>query len=61
MLYKADEQNSTINKVLYCACALSWFGDVDAAEMFLCYLLDEAIRPYAGVDRQFGLPICMNL
>ena len=40
----------TIQNVLDCATHTSWFGDVDAGEMFLNYWLDPAIRPYAGVD-----------
>lgn len=40
----------TIMNVLDCATAASWFGDVNAAEMFLNYLLDVEVRPYAGVD-----------
>ena len=40
----------TIMNVLDCATADSWFGDVDAAEMFLNYLLDVDVRPYAGID-----------
>jgi hypothetical protein len=40
----------TIVNVLDCATEDSWFGDVDAGEMFLNYMLDENIRPYAGVD-----------
>mmetsp|Transcript_20683 Transcript_20683/g.30301 ORF Transcript_20683/g.30301 Transcript_20683/m.30301 type:complete len:1268 (-) Transcript_20683:9637-13440(-) len=36
--------------VLDCACHDSWFGDIDAGDMFLNYPLDPAIRPYAGVD-----------
>ena len=40
----------TIQNVLDCATDTSWFGDVDAGEMFLNYWLDPAIRPYAGVD-----------
>ena len=36
--------------VLDCATHSSWFGDVDAGEMFLNYWLDETMRPYAGVD-----------
>ena len=40
----------TVLSVLDCATHSSWFGDVDAGEMFLNYWLDEAIRPYAGVD-----------
>ena len=40
----------TVLSVLDCATHSSWFGDVDAGEMFLNYWLDEAIRPYAGVE-----------
>ena len=40
----------TINNVLDCACASSWFGDVDAAEMFLCYILDEMMISLMVVD-----------
>jgi hypothetical protein len=40
----------TIMNVLDCASSDSWFGDVDAGEMFLNYMLDLNIRPYAGVD-----------
>ena len=40
----------TIINVCDCATHSSWFGDVDAGEMFLNYWLDPAIRPYAGVD-----------
>ena len=40
----------TIMNVLDCATAESWFGDVDVAEMFLNYLLDVDVRPYAGID-----------
>ena len=40
----------TIVNVFDCATHSSWFGDVDAGEMFLNYWLDPAIRPYAGVD-----------
>jgi hypothetical protein len=39
-----------VGHILDCATATSWFGDVDAAEMFLNYMLDIKIRPYAGVD-----------
>ena len=27
-----------------------WFGDIDLGEMFLNFWLDDALRPYAGVD-----------
>ena len=40
----------TIMNVLDCATSDAWFGDVDAGEMFLNYILDVSIRPYAGVD-----------
>ena len=40
----------TIQDVLDCATHTSWYGDVDAGEMFLNYWLDPAIRPYAGVN-----------
>ena len=40
----------TVQDVLDCATHTSWYGDVDAGEMFLNYWLDPAIRPYAGVD-----------
>ena len=40
----------TIMNVLDCATSDAWFGDVDAGEMFLNYILDVNIRPYAGVD-----------
>ena len=40
----------TIMNVLDCATADLRFGDVDAAEMFLNYLLDVDVRPYAGID-----------
>ena len=39
-----------IMSVLNCAAHSSWFGDVDAGEMFHNYPLEERIRPYAGVD-----------
>ena len=29
---------------------LSWFGDIDAAEMFHNYKMTEIIQPYVGVD-----------
>ena len=40
----------TITDVLDCATVTSWFGDINAGEMFINYLLDEGICPYAGVD-----------
>ena len=39
-----------VKNVLDCATHASWFGDVDAAEMFLNYMLDLRLRSYAGVD-----------
>ena len=46
----------TIQNVLDCATDTSWFGDVDAGEMFLNYPLDIAIRAYAGVDVSWMYP-----
>ena len=40
----------TINNVVDCVTDTGWFGDVDAGEMFLNYILDENLRAYAGVD-----------
>ena len=40
----------TIDSVTDCATSSSYFGDVDAAEMFLTFPLNHQIRPYAGVD-----------
>ena len=40
----------TVSCVLDCATHLSWFGDIDAGDMFLNYPLDLALQPYAGVD-----------
>ncbi len=40
----------TVLNVLDCATHSSWFGDVDAGEMFLNYPLDKDMRQYAGVD-----------
>ena len=40
----------SIDSVFNCATDSSYFGDVDAAEMFLTYPLNCQIRPYAGVD-----------
>ncbi len=40
----------TIDALLRNADADTFYGDIDLGEMFLNYALDEAIRPYAGVD-----------
>jgi hypothetical protein len=40
----------TIDNVTDCATSSSYFGDVDAAEMFLTFPHHSQIRPYAGVD-----------
>jgi hypothetical protein len=40
----------TVDTILRNASSSTWFGDIDLGEMFLNYPLDEAIRPYAGVD-----------
>ncbi len=40
----------TVTNVLDCATHSSWFGDVDAGEMFFNYPLDKDMRQYAGVD-----------
>ena len=40
----------SVGNVLECCTHSSWFGDVDAGEMFLNFPLDLAIRPYCGVD-----------
>ena len=40
----------TIDSVLRNADSSTWFGDIDLGEMFLNYFLDEAVRPWAGVD-----------
>ena len=40
----------TVDSILRNASSSTWFGDIDLGEMFLNYPLDEAIRPYAGVD-----------
>ena len=40
----------TVLSVLDCATHESWFGDIDAADMFLNYPLDLHLQPYAGVD-----------
>jgi hypothetical protein len=39
-----------VHNVLDCATHSSWFGDVDAGEMFFNFPLDLSIRPYCGVD-----------
>jgi hypothetical protein len=49
----------TIMSMLSCATHSSWFGDVDAGEMFHNYPLEERIRPYAGVDILLGLILLM--
>ena len=36
--------------VANCATASSFFGDIDCGEMFLNFMLDPRLRPYAGVD-----------
>lgn len=40
----------TILNVLDCTTSSSWFGGVDAGEMFLNYWLVPLICPFAGVD-----------
>ncbi len=40
----------TIDALLRNADSNTFYGDIDLGEMFLNYALDEAIRPYAGVD-----------
>ncbi len=40
----------TIDSILRNADGSTWFGDIDLGDMFLNYFLDEAIRPWAGVD-----------
>ena len=40
----------TISNVLDCTTHSSWFGDVDAGEMFLNFPLDREMRKYCGVD-----------
>jgi hypothetical protein len=40
----------TIGNVLDCTTHSSWFGDVDAGEMFLNFPLDRDMRKYCGVD-----------
>ena len=46
----------TILNVLDAATETSWFGDVDAGEMFLNYPLDIAMRAFAGVDVSWMYP-----
>ena len=40
----------TMANIVDCAVHTSWFGDVDAAEMFLNFPLDIQMRKYCGVD-----------
>ena len=40
----------TMTNVIDCAVHTSWFGDVDAGEMFLNFPLDLRMRKYCGVD-----------
>ena len=40
----------TMTNVIDCAIHTSWFGDVDAGEMFLNFPLDLRMRKYCGVD-----------
>ena len=40
----------SVHNVLNCSTHSSWYGDVDAGEIFLNFPLDLAIRPYCGVD-----------
>ena len=40
----------TIDSIMRNADGGTWFGDIDLADMFLNYFLDEAVRPFAGVD-----------
>ena len=40
----------TVHNILNCAMASSWYGDVDAGEMFLNFPLDIRLRKYCGVD-----------
>ena len=40
----------TMTNVVDCAVHTSWFGDVDAGEMFLNFPLDLRMRKYCGVD-----------
>ena len=40
----------TIDSVLWTVEIGCWFGDDDLGEMFLNYMLDESLKPYAGID-----------
>ena len=40
----------TIDSILRNVDSDFWFGDIDLGEMFLNFWLDDALRPYAGVD-----------
>ena len=46
----------TIDNVVDCVTDTGWFGDVDAGEMFLNYILDKSIRAFAGVDMSWTNP-----
>eukprot|EP00957_Ditylum_brightwellii_P045994 3489095-Ditylum_brightwellii.AAC.1 len=46
----------TILNILDAATETSWFGDVDAGEMFLNYPLDIGMRAFAGVDASWMYP-----
>ena len=39
-----------VDNVLDVTTNLSWFGDIDAAEMFHNYNIPVSLQPYAGVD-----------
>ena len=39
-----------MDNVADCATSSSYFGDIDCGEMFLNFMLDPRLRPYAGVD-----------
>ncbi len=56
MLWAPSFWMPNIGNVLDCATSSSWFSDVDAGEMFLNYLLDAELRPYAGVDMSWLFP-----
>ena len=40
----------TVTNVIDCSTDGTWFGDVDAGEMFLNFPLDRRIRKYCGID-----------
>ena len=40
----------TATNVIDCSTSGTWFGDVDAGEMFLNFPLDRRIRKYCGID-----------